>query len=208
MAFEKLEISSIANQQVANERIQSWQYETADGEDKVIATNYFEEMAKSLHINDQIRVLEKDGGNLRRRYDLTVRVNEEMPGANLTALLALPELVDASTHVHTFTDLATVDEILVALPRTSAVVAAYATFLGVDKGGSASVALAVKTVNKSTTQTTVFSGTLSGVLDYGQTLALTAGSADTDTEFAVTMTPTNLGGNPATLRLFLMVKDA
>jgi hypothetical protein len=205
MAFEKMKFSSVANQQVAGERIQTWQYETEDEEAEVTGSNYFREMAQSLHVNDQLHVFQMEEGALARRYDLTVRVNETMDGPNLSAVLALPELADGTTHALDFLDLSAADTETITLPKSGNVVAAHAVFLGLVGDLSANIAVAVKSV---TTPSTVSSGTMDGPLDYGQALELTAGAADPDTSFTVTVTPTNIPDGAGTLRIFLVTKDA
>jgi hypothetical protein len=105
-----------------------------------------------------------------------------------------------------FTDLTTAQTL--ALPVTATpttVVGAYAVLLG-NLEGSASLALAVK--SSDSTPKTVASGTLAGPAAYGTELTLTAGAADTDLAYSVTVTPASVPAGSGTLRVFIQTKLA
>ncbi|MDR3117593.1 MAG: hypothetical protein LBT98_03415 [Puniceicoccales bacterium] len=206
MAFNKLYFSSIANQQVAGERIQTWQYESTDPLAELVGANYFAEMHNSLKVNDLIHVIQMDATRqvAQWRHDLTVRVSEALDGPNLVAVTALPELADATTSVLEFSDIGTTATLaLPTFPAAVEVVGAYAVLLG-NLDGSASLALAVK----STDPKTVYSGTITAPATYGAELTLTAGAQDTDTTFTVTLTATSVSANGGTLRVFVQTKVA
>jgi hypothetical protein len=208
MAFNRLHFSSVNNQQCAGERIQTWQYETVDPMEDLIAGNYFAEIANSLHVNDLIWVIQMspDGKTAQSRYQLTVRVDEMLEGPNSLAVVAVPELADATTSVVDFDALTATETItLPTFTSAMAVVGATAVLLGALDTAGESITLAIK----SSDPTTVYSGTLSGPSAYGTALALAAGAADTDTVYTVTMTPTSVpAGTVGTLRVFIQTKVA
>ncbi|MDR2030197.1 MAG: hypothetical protein LBP65_01885 [Puniceicoccales bacterium] len=206
MAFNKLYFSSISNQQVSGERIQTWQYESTDPISDLTAANYFAEMRNSLKVNDLIWVVQMDAARrvAQSRTQLTVRVNEAIDGPNAVAVTALPELSDATTTVLDFPDIsATANQALPTFPAAVRVVGAYAVLLG-ELSGSSSLAVSVR----SSDPTTVYSGTLTAPATYGAELTLTAGTADTDTAYTVTLTPTSVPANSGALRVFVQTRAA
>jgi hypothetical protein len=209
MAFDKNYFSSVNNQQCAGERIQTWQYETVDPVEDLTAGGYFAPVRQSIKVNDRIWVIQMDPTRTvaQSRYDLTVRVNEGPAGPNAVAVVAVPDLADATTTVLTFEDLSTAQTL--ALPVTATpttVVGAYAVLLG-SLESAASLALAVKSSDG--TPKTVYSGTLAGPADYGTELTLAAGTADTDLAYSVTITPTSVpAGTVGTLQVFIQTKVA
>ena len=205
MSFDISYFSSIANQQVAGERIQTWQYESIDPQADVISLNYFEEMRNSLKVNDRIEVIEMnaDRSVAVRRYAVTVRVNELADGTNESAILALPDAAGESTTVLTFDDVSTASTQTVVFAASSTLTSAYAVFLGTVGGTTATLALAIKT---GSTPVTVYSGTYTAPIGYGQVLALTAGTATAGTTFTVSATPSGVPAGSGTLKLFLSSK--
>jgi hypothetical protein len=206
MAFNKLYFSSISNQQVAGERIQTWQYESTDPLEELTSANYFAEVRNSLKVNDLIWVVQMDPARkiAQLRYALTVRVNEVLDGPNLVAVSAFPELADATTSVLEFANIsATATLAIPTFPSAVEVVGAYAVLLG-KLSGSSSLALAVKSQDPKT----VYSGTMTAPATYGAALALTPGVADTDTLFTVTMTATSVPTNSGALRVFVQTRVA
>jgi hypothetical protein len=208
MAFDITYFSSVNNQQCAGERIQTWQYETVDPLADLLAGNYFAEMHNSLKVNDLIWVIQMspDRGTAQTRYNLTVRVNEMLYGPNSVAVTALPELPDTMTTVLEFNDLSAAST--QALPVTVAptsVVGAYAVLLE-DLGSASSLALAIK--SSDSTPKTVYSGTLAGPASYGAELTLTAGTADTDVAYSVTLTPTSVPAGGGKLLVFVQTRTA
>jgi hypothetical protein len=208
MAFDKMHFSSVNNQQCAGERIQTWQYESTDPLADLTAGGYFDPVRQSLEVNDLIWVVSMDPDRkvAQGRSNLTVRVNEATESQGLAAVVALPELADATTTVLEFTDLSAAQTL--ALPVTAApttVVGAYAVLLG-NLEGSSSLALAVK--SSDTSPKTVYSGTLAGPAAYGTELTLTAGTADTDLAYSVTVTPTAVPAGSGILRVFIQTKLA
>ena len=207
MAFDKMYFSSVNNQQCAGERIQTWQYETVDQLADLLAGNYFAEVANSLHVNDLIWVIQMsaDRKTAQSRTQLTVRVAEMQEGPNSLAVVALTELADATTTLVEFPNITAAATLpLPTFPAAVAVVGATAVLMGsIDTGASIAVAI------KSTDPKTVYSGTVVGPAAFGTALALAAGTADTDTAYTITMTPTSVpGGTTGTLRVFVQTKVA
>jgi hypothetical protein len=206
MAFDRTYFSSVNNQQCAGERIQTWQYESVDPLSDLTGGGYFDPVRQSVKVNDSIWVVSMDPTRTvaQSRSNLTVRVNGEVNGTSQSALVALPELADTTMTVLEFTSLSATDtQSLPTFPAAVKVVGAYAVLLG-TLSGSSSIAVDIK----SSDPMTVYSGTLTEPVSYGTSLALTAGTADTDTAFTVTITPTSVPAGSGTLRVFIQTKLA
>jgi hypothetical protein len=203
MAFNHLFFSSISNQQVAGERVQTWQYESVDGESVVTGLNYFADVAKSLKVNDRILIIEMDAQrqNSLRRYAVTVRVNEIEGGTNHGAILALPDNIGTVTRVVTFDDTSTSATRVIDIGKTAIVSAAYGVFLGTVDGTTATLPVSVK---KHSAATVVYAGTYTAPMDYGQVLSLAEGTAGTDTAYDVIIAPTGIPANSGSLRVFVV----
>ncbi|MDR2677678.1 MAG: hypothetical protein LBB26_03925 [Puniceicoccales bacterium] len=205
MAFDRFYISSLSNQQVAGERIQNWQYESIDPQAEVTSLNYFADMAQSLKVNDRIVVIEmtSDRKVAVRRYALTVRVNEQADGTNENAIVALFDGVDQVATELTFDNVSATATQMVVYPASSTIKSAYGVFLGTVDGTTATLAIAVKTT-VSGSAVTVYSGTYTAPIGYGQVLPLTAGTATAATTFTLTITPSSVPAGSGMLKLFLI----
>jgi hypothetical protein len=202
MAFDRFYISALSNQQVAGERIQNWQYESIDPQAEVTSANYFADMEKSLKVNDHIVVIEMtpDRKVAVRRYALTVRINEQAEGTNEIAIVALPDEPGQFTTELTFDDVSIASTQVVVFAASSTVTFAHAVFLGKVDGTDATLVISIKTGG---TPVTVYSGTYTAPIGYGQVLPLTAGSATAGTQFTVAVTPSDVPVGSGVLKIFL-----
>jgi hypothetical protein len=129
-----------------------------------------------------------------------VRVNEIADGTNEDAIVALPDEYGETTTVLTFDNVSVTSVQTVVFPASSTLTSAHAVFLGTVEGTSATLAIAIKT---GATPVTVYSGTYTAPIGYGQVLPLTAGTATAGTTFTVTATPSGVPVGSGVMKLFI-----
>jgi hypothetical protein len=104
--------------------------------------------------------------------------------------------------VLTFDDVSVTSVQTVVFPALSTLTSAHAVFLGTVEGTTATLAITVKTTVSSSTST-VYSGTYTAPIGYGQVLPLTKGTGTAGTTFTVTATPSGVPVGSGVLKLFI-----
>ncbi|MDR1456650.1 MAG: hypothetical protein LBI34_01155 [Puniceicoccales bacterium] len=186
MAFEKMHFSSVDNQRCAGERIQTWKYETVDGQAEVIGNGYFAPVSESLRVNDLIHIIQMDGNRefAVLNYSVRVRVNEFAEGTRDRALIALPDREGVITAKVVFGDISTDATKTISFDGSRTIKSAYATLLG-KWGGSETATLTISTVSGS--PAAVASATISAPETYGKTQAFTVSTVRADGSFSVAL---------------------